>query len=373
MNKLRNQTGTSLAEVLIVVAIMSALTGVGFVSVNAYMRDMTKLQYDGYAKEIFFAAQNHLTMAETQGYLGRSNFGINELGEDNKETSVNYYVVENGTGLDDINSVLGLMLPIASIDETVRAGSYIIRYDKSTAQVLDVFYWSESGRYSHQYNDDYTKFQEAAKNSGALKSYDEGASKTASVIGYYGSNSSSGESLALELKHGDTLYAPIITVKNGDTLTVEVYDPNYNTLNAHAYVVKLIVKGITSSILEPEKGTETFILRGNSTNLVSNGISPAQNGVYSVILDDITKEKDHFSKKFSGMIPGEDLSIQAVALYTDCLGNIAYSAEAKANSLFADGTETVNEKAIISSIRHLENLDPSISAVNSGAVKFFFV
>ena len=71
MNKLRNQIGVTLAEVLLVLAIISVLSGVGFVEVNAYMRDMTKLEYDGYAKEIFVAAQNHLAMAESQGYLGR--------------------------------------------------------------------------------------------------------------------------------------------------------------------------------------------------------------------------------------------------------------------------------------------------------------
>ena len=76
--KSHNKKGFSLAEVLIVVSIIAVLGGVAFIAVASYLRSMTKLEYDGYAKQIFVAAQNHLTMAEHEGYLGRTDFGTKE-------------------------------------------------------------------------------------------------------------------------------------------------------------------------------------------------------------------------------------------------------------------------------------------------------
>ena len=77
-----------MAELLIVVAILVALFGVAFVAVQNHQRSMTQLEYDTIAKEIFIAAQNHLTTAESQGYLGQiadeSGYGIKSPFKDEK-------------------------------------------------------------------------------------------------------------------------------------------------------------------------------------------------------------------------------------------------------------------------------------------------
>ena len=54
------------------VAIIGILAAVSFISAINYLRSMTVLKVDGIAKEIFVAAQNHLTMAESQGFSGNS-------------------------------------------------------------------------------------------------------------------------------------------------------------------------------------------------------------------------------------------------------------------------------------------------------------
>ena len=148
MKKL-NRKGFSLAEVLIVVAILVALMAVGFIGIMSHMRNMHQLEMDGHAKEIFVAAQNHLAQAESQGYLGIANkkdeegrplevFGKNSgdvLPVDNNKGI--YYLVVNGEGTanisaNDKDSVLSQMLPFGSVDEGARSkGSYIIRYQKS--------------------------------------------------------------------------------------------------------------------------------------------------------------------------------------------------------------------------------------------------
>ena len=50
--KMLNRKGFSMAEVLIVVAIIVVLAGVGFIALMSHMRNMQQLEMDGQAKEI---------------------------------------------------------------------------------------------------------------------------------------------------------------------------------------------------------------------------------------------------------------------------------------------------------------------------------
>ena len=148
MRTRRGKSGFTMAEMLIVTAIIAVLGGVIFIMVSRYQRSLAHLERDAVAKEIFVAAQNHLTVAESQGYLGISKGGFGTLDSDASEENreVYYFDVNRGNRFTSDNStVLDLMLPFASIDETVRAGgSYIIRYQADPAVVLDVFYCSAS-------------------------------------------------------------------------------------------------------------------------------------------------------------------------------------------------------------------------------------
>ena len=70
MRKKKADKGFTMAELLIVVAIMTILGGVAFIAVIQYQKSLTQLERNSIAKEIFVAAQNHLTMAESQDHLG---------------------------------------------------------------------------------------------------------------------------------------------------------------------------------------------------------------------------------------------------------------------------------------------------------------
>ena len=72
MNRTKLQRGFTLAETLIVVAIITILSGVSFIAVQNHMRSLAQLERDGIAKEIFVAAQNHLTMSKSENYPGCS-------------------------------------------------------------------------------------------------------------------------------------------------------------------------------------------------------------------------------------------------------------------------------------------------------------
>lgn len=71
IKKRLNRKGFTLAEVLVTVAIILILAGVTFVSVAQYQKNLRLMEMDGTAKEIFIAAQNHLSVAQASGDLDR--------------------------------------------------------------------------------------------------------------------------------------------------------------------------------------------------------------------------------------------------------------------------------------------------------------
>lgn len=382
MVKARRKTGFTLAEMMIVVGILAILMAVAFIGIIGYLRSMEKLEFDGYAREIFISAQNHLAVAENQGYYGLTSEGAFGTAEkkDDANTGVYYFVVRptGGSNPDDATSLLGQMLPFASIDEAVRKGTsgYLIRYHKDSAQILDVFYWKESGsRYSHTYvNTDHDSFL-ANTSREALRSY--GTDK--SVIGYYGGEDAAG------LEKGDEIKAPEIQVVNEDKLYVRIKENNDDKVkNKGGYTLKLVVTGKTSGA----KKEVLLYSTPNGSEAGSTGTSPfivKNSGPYVVVLDDVTEEKKHFADFASDitaedgvagkqLIPGEDIIIQAVASNNVVLTNVAYSSQQTTNSLFGIGTSVNGDasKAYISSIRHLENLDPHVSDVNAETAEVKF-
>ena len=365
MNKTRKKIagvyGMTMAELLIVVAIISILAGVSFIAVNRYQRSLGLLERDGIAKEIFIAAQNHLTTVYGEGYLGTEIPGNKE----NEDDSVYYYVYNDGVNYtSDETSVLDHMLPFGSIDETVRmGGSYIVRYQKSTGRVMDVFYCStheSPSRFNHplvveEYKKDVLPFVFSDDKS-SRRNW-----KSGSILGYFG-----GESFK-EIGKAD-LAAPTIEVINAETLSVKITDhTNTSEVASTDYAIKLIITGKLSGA---KKG---FVVKSGgdvpADAAVGSRLKTESTGTYSVILDDITSMNMHFaditSENAFPFIPGEDITVQAACYSNSLFANVAYSEEENTNSLFArtgktSGSEVPNT-AYISNIRHLENLDKTIS------------
>lgn len=394
--KRKGNKGFTLAEMLIVVAIVIVLAAVSFVAVQRHQRSLYQMEFDGIAREIYFAAQNHLTQADTQGLVAltdKSKSGNNAEdytnlagigGTTEKLSDVYYYVGPRASG--DADDVLSLMLPANAVDinnSVGGSGTFFILYQKSTATVMDVFYTSTDSRFgigrrptnnTSFVEDDYTNLM-ALRGDSQKNARNRAGSFSNAIIGYYGGEPAQDQVI--------TLKAPELKVENGDQLLVTVTNPNTDTNGLKYATLQLIIKGVDSK----QTKTLTLLKPGASEDTASVGtenyISLSATGDYSkikIVLDDITDDAGHFASKFTNFYPGEDLEIQAKVFSSNTYANIAWSAMATTNSLFADpyaydtkdtsksilGTDIKNKVVAIASIRHLENLDANVSKLGDG-------
>ncbi|MBQ9521836.1 MAG: type II secretion system protein [Oscillospiraceae bacterium] len=393
MKTRRNTEGFTLLELALAVAIIAILSGVTAVNVVHYQRTLTQVELDGIAREIFVAAQNHLTMAESQNFMGidpdsDSDWGELYQVETDTTPEIRYYVAEHIPARNALN-MLNLMLPFASVDETVlKSGSYVIRYQKNPALVLDVFYAAaEKTETGETVNRKFTYTFTETEAEGTLWDYcgndkkqergDYGTNHA--IIGWYGVDpewfSTISGGTPTPVKKGEPLSPPTVKIVNAEQLYVEVTNPNldkdrwdspFKTARLH-----LEITGVQSG----KKCTPIELIDNSGypvdenhyithKELYSN--NPYLVKTYRVILDDVTQANTRFYKmmeEFRGnLYPGEDIVIRAVAYNNTELTNIATSASATTNSLFAsvDGSA-----ADIANFRHLENLDSNISYVGS--------
>lgn len=367
-----NKKGFTLAEVLVTVAIILILAGVTFVSVVQYQKNLRLMEMDGTAKEIFIAAQNHLSVAQASGDLDRlvekakSATGTTDSTIGTKLSSAPsyadnasgeyYYVIHNVTsGIESYTPtegkrILEMMLPFGALDETVATGgNYAIVYELKSASVVAVLY-SGAGNASFgnaaviNFGDDDVKAIPTLYNDkSARKNYVKNG--VTAIVGCYTGKAGSA---AIPT---ETLEAPKLEVKNENKLHVLVRG-NYSAKD----VITLTIHGVQSNT--------TAIMQLNCTDNGSNE--------FDITLDDITSDSTRFTNILSSgrftrsnetpgtaFIPGENIEISATARATDALATPKTSAVYTTSSLFADVND--GRTVYIQNMRHLENLSVDMS------------
>ena len=394
--KRKRNSGFTLAEVLIVVGIIGVLAAVSFIAVSSYQRSMYQLEYDGIARELYFAAQNHLTMADSQGLVrnnpssGTKADEYTSLLNNEKRDNVYYYAVPGDSG-----GVLALMRPALSADTNNSrgtGGSYFIVYQKSSATVLDVFYSTNDGRFGHPMSkEDYSALM-ALRGDNQKAARRNATALGGAVIGYYGAEAGEGHA-----EEPVELPSPNLFVENKEQLRVEVTCPKVNRRgdNVEKYIaLNLIIRGETSGAVKtislvkhdaafnPSVSTEAYV-----TSKITETAFKC-----TITLDDITTKDGHFSQKFKDadengklFIPGENLLIQAECTSVNSIvKRNENSPEVRTNSLFADpplqGLSNPNDRVYYSEVekglaavayfRHLENLDSTISELGKNGGTF---
>ena len=392
VKKRLDRKGFTLAEVLVTVAIILILAGVTFVSVAQYQKNLRLMEMDGTAKEIFIAAQNHLSVAQASGDLdrlaeetNRSTDGVTKsaIGTklDSKSVSAYagnasghyYYVIHNvNSGIESdtpegSDAILQMMLPFGALDETVAtSGNYAIVYELKSASVVAVLY-SGAGNASFGNaavinfgDDDVSKINEIYKDKSARKSYQKDG--VTAIVGCY---TGTAGSAAIPT---ETLEAPKLEVKNENKLHVIVREAK-NTDK-----ITLLITG------EQSGTTARRLLSRTAEDGYASGT-----GAFDVTLDDITGDgkyrfcqlirEGRFTPVVTGsdFIPGENIIISAIASSTTALATPKESAKYTVSSLFDDVNEKTNSNGdtniYIKNLRHLENLGANVSGFTAALRK----
>lgn len=390
--------GFSLPELLIVVALMGILAVITMTGIIVFAQDLKLMEMDGTAKQIFVAAQNHLTRMEASGLLagyeedaekdgaegdaGKAALGTVMIDATDKpgdfdaafggldwttattDGSHAFYRVGHNSGTSSSDnlegSILEDMLPFGAIDDTVRSGgSYYIEYDLKTAQVYAVFYTDsadgltelEVKQLSHSGRSDDNTGMEARK---SLLTTTDGGRKT---VGYYGG-------AAAQNLETVKLLEPKIIVENGEKLQIKIQDFNYFVGDGFGNNIESRLE-VTVTGVDSGKSKTFNMAIGNTPN--SDGFYPYSTEAnntwlwkaekydvlekkymeYTMTLDDISKagstnasgvyEGTHFADIFPEMIPGENIRIEAKLTSNNVLCG-AVTAQAMTNSLFADAS-----------------------------------
>ena len=410
-NKQKRRAAFTLAEFLTVIAIVGILASLSFVAVIRYQRKLRRLEMDQTAKEIFLAAQNHLTLEVSNGTIPRllhmeaqgefsddqkqAKLGIsveNTVLAEEKEGNIYavLYVPEKQAGQPEseqeesggeaalvsanvTEEIRQRLLPFGSIDETVRAdGSYLIFYDPEAGLVREVWY---SDHYQFVQTDIGGEALLAAASDAGKRERFTGANSNYKdqklPIGYYASGNLEVPELPVE-----KFEAPTVKLVNDDILYAEIGDPNKNE-----HSLSLFVKGEKS-------GTTGYIeinAPGSSRSArvaKVSGTSGDTDGTYQVILDDIaapagtggstgfkfmdfnqpaqtdmTFQQDE--RGFASFIPGENIFVYAQVFNNKALSQVKTSNTDSGSSLFA--SIATDRSVGIGSFRHLENLDERVS------------
>lgn len=382
IKKRLDRKGFTLAEVLVTVAIILILAGVIFVSVVQYQKNLRLMEMDGTAKEIFIAAQNHLSVAQASGDLDRlaekakSATGTTDstIGTKLDPSLVSayagdttsgeyYYVIHNVTsGIESYTPtegkrILEMMLPFGALDETVATGgNYAIVYELKSASVVAVLY-SGAGNASfgnaaviNFSDEDVSKIKDIYNDKSARKSYQKDG--VTAIVGCY---TGTAGSAAIPT---ETLEAPKLEVKNENKLHVIVSDKKSTD------IVTLIIRGVQSGTVA-QRVLERKTSDGNTGT-----------GSFDVTLDDITGDGSYrFANIISpdrftatpgtAFIPGENIEISARVSSTTGLATPKESAKYTVSSLFGDVNEMKdaagNTTVYIRNLRHLENLGVNVS------------
>lgn len=387
--KNKKNAGFTLAELLIAVGILSILLSIGMVAVAHYQKSLKLIEMDATAREIFVAAQNHMTASKgsgtwnglkkehidyADGYFGEkmiekpSDYPAGETWYENDGLHEYYYIVYNGEKDSLKNTILETILPLGAIDESVRKdGFYVIEYDYLTATVYGVFYTDDLNKCTYK-NDimganglDKTNGRDDSSTGKQIrKNYKNEHGNV--IIGYYGG--------AITKSLSSTELDPVeIQVDNADVLKVTITDFNYGKI-VNGQEVKSQISVTVTGEESQASVTKSFEYDGLGTgsSLQEEWWSAKKENDkvrYTLILDDITRQGGHFADIFPDLIPGENIII-TVEVFSNRVLCKSVKSQAYTNSLFEANYEYTENgktasKVTIANVRHLQNLSPEVS------------
>ena len=390
--KNKKDSGFTMAELLITVAIVLILAGVGVVAAMTMLRNARQASNDKAAEAIFADVQNYMqeVFAFEKGNANLftetgDNTGVYVLKSDGKADDVGanlvYSIKTKGDGVSG-STMGGITNDGSVVGKEFYNKGLVIEYNPTSGQVHSVFY-ADTDEFSY----------DAVKNDSSFRSsISARMERYNGYVGYYESNTQSLPSDAsngMVVKIDNTAYGKSDQLYNYDELKARLYCklPKDITSSSNDKKIRVTVRttGLTSEAVRIDK----VVNSPNVFNIDTNSI------FHEDIIFDSLKEnssgkrfKDIFGAQRSGsvfremtgtsvenpesgksFIPGENIKVKVTVEVLEAGtgsndGPVMATAsdEATDNSLFAyDGSSTdvvdSDYKAYIGYGRHLQNLD----------------
>ena len=317
----QNNSGFTLSEVLIAVAILIVLMGLAMIPITRHQRDLRQTELDARAEIVYHAAQNKLSELLANGRISdcyaEDLQPLNNTPLDAAERKTSLYYVTSAAKTGE-GSAAAAILPEDQVDRQLWDNHWVIELDPTSGSVYAVFYSEKPLTY------DFDSFNPLRFRDGRLSA--------GATVGYYG-----GDSVQSEITGKLTPHMEII---NKEQLLLRVTcDTPMEPL--HFYVT--VSDGVHSTSRIELTGSEvkTDYLTYTAT----------------MVLDSLTDgmrfgQQARFKNK--NLTPGADLTITVEVTCENRLVDSA-SGTLTANSLFAEvrGGDT----AVVTYARHLQNLD----------------
>lgn len=317
----QNNSGFTLSEVLIAVAILIVLMGLAMIPITRHQRDLRQTELDAKAEIVYHAAQNKLSELLANGRISdcyaEDLQPLNNTPLDAAERKTSLYYVTSAAKTGE-GSAAAAILPKDQVDRQLWDNHWVIEFDPTSGSVYAVFYSEKPLTY------DFDSFNPLRFRDGRLSA--------GATVGYYG-----GDSVQSEITGKLTPHMEII---NKEQLLLRVTcDTPMEPL--HFYVT--VSDGVHSTSRIELTGSEvkTDYLTYTAT----------------MVLDSLTDgmrfgQQARFKNK--NLTPGADLTITVEVTCENRLVDSA-SGTLTANSLFAEvrGGDT----AVVTYARHLQNLD----------------
>lgn len=317
----QNNSGFTLSEVLIAVAILIVLMGLAMIPITRHQRDLRQTELDARAEIVYHAAQNKLSELLANGRISdcyaEDLQPLNNTPLDAAERKTSLYYVTSAAKTGE-GSAAAAILPKDQVDRQLWDNHWVIELDPASGSVYAVFYSEKNLTY------DFDSFNPLRFRDGRLSA--------GATVGYYG-----GDSVQSEITGKLTPHMEII---NKEQLLLRVTcDTPMEPL--HFYVT--VSDGVHSTSRIELTGSEvkTDYLTYTAT----------------MVLDSLTDgmrfgQQARFKNK--NLTPGADLTITVEVTCENRLVDSA-SGTLTANSLFAEvrGGDT----AVVTYARHLQNLD----------------
>ncbi len=334
--------GFTLAEMLVVVAVLAIVAALAAPSLVSGWRSAKLTKWDETAREIFLSAQNETSEIKAAGLLDR--LAQKESSESVTSTTITLLSASNETQN---------YFPQTRILLSTTGGSFVLKLNLLTGDVLDVYY-SESAELTDGAVD---SMLSSLVNTRSVSSTQNDRVRYAAGIGYYGGG---GES-AGNGGSADTP-EPECTVINREDLYVKLTVPKLaeNSAGDPLISASVQIEGETHTVGGTTSRASRTLTAGGSESLGDTGNIHAwtdADGTYNLylLLDSMAAGKS-FAELYPDLVPGDDLTL---SLTLRCNGETVFTHRtfAKVNSLFE--TKSAENGAVTATygyVRQLHNL-----------------